>query len=199
MSPVVADRATNTTPALDFAADPEVVRVVAEGERLAFGHLVNPAFAVETALIDALPHQRIAVYQHLLNQARLRFLLADDAGAGKTIMAGLYVREMLARRLIRRVLVVPPAGLVGNWERELGKLFSLSFRIVSGGDARAGNPFTGPHSDQLIVSVDTLCGDRVFGRLQEPAVEPYDLVIFDEAHKLSADRQPDFSIRKTDR
>src|SRR5262245_34166447 len=199
MSPVVADRATTTTPPLDFAADPEVVRVVAEGERLAFGHLVNPAFAVETALIDALPHQRIAVYQHLLTQARLRFLLADDAGAGKTIMAGLYVREMLARRLIRRVLVVPPAGLVGNWERELGKLFSLSFRIVGGGDARSGNPFAGPHSDQLIVSVDTLCGDRVFGRLQAPAVEPYDLVIFDEAHKLSADRQPDFSIRRTDR
>src|SRR4051812_32513968 len=113
------------TPDFDFASDPEVVRIVAEGERLVFGHLFNPAFAVETALIDPLPHQRIAVYQHLLPQTRLRFLLADDAGAGKTIMAGLYIREMLARRLIRRVLVVPPAGLLGNWESELGRLFGL--------------------------------------------------------------------------
>lgn len=184
---------------LGFTADPEVVRVVAEGERLAYGHLVNPAFAVETSLIDPLPHQRIAVYQHLLNQIRLRFLLADDAGAGKTIMAGLYLREMLVRRLIRRVLIVPPAGLVGNWERELRTLFSLDFHIVAGSEARAGNPFTGPNSDQLIVSVDTLAGERVFARLQEPAVEPYDLVIFDEAHKLAADRQPDFTIRRTDR
>jgi hypothetical protein len=81
---------SQTTPTtLDFTTDPEVVRVVAEGERLAFGHLFNPAFAVETALIDPLPHQRIAVYQHLLPQTKLQFLLADDAGAGKTIMAGL--------------------------------------------------------------------------------------------------------------
>ena len=85
----------------------------------------------ETSLIDPLPHQRLSVYEHLLPQSRLRFLLADDAGAGKTIMGGLYVREMLVRRLIRRVLVVPPAGLVGNWERELRTLFSLAFRIVA--------------------------------------------------------------------
>lgn len=195
-APIAAASPTNT---LGFTADPEVVRVVAEGERLAYGHLVNPAFAVETSLIDPLPHQRIAVYQHLLTQIRLRFLLADDAGAGKTIMAGLYLREMLVRRLIRRVLIVPPAGLVGNWERELRTLFSLDFRIVAGSEARAGNPFTGQNSDRLIVSVDTLAGERIFARLQEPAVEPYDLVIFDEAHKLAADRQPDFTIRRTDR
>jgi SNF2 family DNA or RNA helicase len=181
---------------IDFSTSPEVVRVVAEGERLAFGHLVNPAFAVETALIDPLPHQRIAVYQHLLPQTRLRFLLADDAWAGKTIMAGLYIREMLVRRLIRRVLVVPPAGLVGNWESELAKLFGLSFHIAGGSEARAGNPFIGPRSDRLIVSVDTLSGDKMFQRLREPAVEPYDLVIFDECHKLAADRLPDFTIRR---
>jgi superfamily II DNA or RNA helicase len=186
------------TPPLAFGSSPEIVRVVAEGERLAFGHLSNPTFAVETALIDPLPHQRIAVYQHLLLPARLRFLLADDAGAGKTIMAGLYTREMLARRLIR-VLIVPPAGLVGNWESELNKLFGLPFRIVSGTEARAGNPFIGPSSDLLIVSVDTLAGERMFQRLQEAGVEPYDLICFDECHKLAADRQPDFTIRKTDR
>src|SRR3954468_2836556 len=162
MSPSAADRVADGTPPLDFSTDPEVVRVVAEGERLAFGHLFNPAFAIESALIDPLPHQRIAVYQYLLPQFRLRCLLADDAGAAKTIMAGLYIREMLARRLIHRVLVVPPAGLVGNWESELAKLFGLSFRSAGGGETRAGNPFVGPRSDRLIVSVDTLSGERMF-------------------------------------
>jgi len=186
-------------PDLDFLADPEAVRAVAEAERLAYGHLFNPAFATEISLIDPLPHQRIAVYDRMLPQPRLRFLLADDAGAGKTIMAGLYIREMLSRRLIRRVLVVPPAGLVGNWERELRTLFNLSFSIVLGADARSSNPFTGPESDLVVVSVDTLAADRAFTRLQEGDVLPYDLVIFDEAHKLSADRELDFRVRKTDR
>ncbi|MHB1007017.1 MAG: helicase-related protein [Chloroflexota bacterium] len=186
-------------PVIDFAADPTVVRVVAEGERLAYGHLFNPTFATETSLIDPLPHQRLAVYERMLPQPRLRFLLADDAGAGKTIMAGLYIREMLARRLVRRVLIVPPAGLVGNWERELRNLFNLHFRIVTGADVRAENPFAGREGDLAIVSVDTLAGERAFGRLKETAVAPYDLVIFDEAHKLSADREPDFRVRKTDR
>lgn len=190
---------SQSTPEIDFSTDPEIVRVVAEGERLTYGHLFNPAFATEISLIDPLPHQRIAVYEQMLKQTRLRYLLADDAGAGKTIMAGLYIREMLARRLIRRILVVPPAGLVGNWEREMRLLFSLPFRVVAGTEARFGNPFVGPESDRLIVSVDTLAGERMFSRLQEPSVIPYDLMILDEAHKLSADREPDFRVRKTDR
>ena len=186
-------------PALDFTAGPEVVRTLVEGERLSFGHLANPAFAAEIASIDPLPHQRIAVYDHMLKQTRLRFLLADDAGAGKTIMTGLYIREMLSRRLLKRVLIVPPAGLVGNWERELSTLFSLQFNIISGSDVRTGNPFIGPSSNRQIVSVDTLAGDRVFARLQDEEVEPYELVVFDEAHKLSCDRGSDFRVRKTDR
>ena len=193
------DAGPMTPPSLDFSADPHAVSAVAEAHRLAYGHLFNPAFATETSLIDPLPHQRIAVYEQMLQQAPLRFLLADDAGAGKTIMTGLYVREMLSRRLIRRVLIVPPAGLVGNWEREMRTLFRLPFRIVSGADARAGNPFLGLESGQLIVSVDTLAGDRMFSHLKDPATPAYDLVVFDEAHKLSADRQPDFRVRKTDR
>ncbi len=76
-------------PNLDFSADPETVRTVAEAERLSYGYIFNPAFATEISRIDPLPHQRIAVYQHMVPQPRLRFLLADDAGAGKTIMAGL--------------------------------------------------------------------------------------------------------------
>ena len=184
---------------LDFSAAPEVVSALAEAHRLTYGHLFNPTFASETSLIDPLPHQRLAVYEHMLHQSPLRFLLADDAGAGKTIMTGLYVREMLARRLIRRVLIVPPAGLVGNWEREMRTLFRLQFRVVSGSDARSGNPFVGTESQLVIVSIDTLAGERMFAHLSDAATEPYDLVVFDEAHKLSADRQPDFRVRKTER
>lgn len=184
---------------LDFTANPEIVKVLAEGERLSFGHLMNPTFATEISSIDPLPHQRIAVYDHMLLQARLRFLLADDAGAGKTIMSGLYIREMLSRRLLRRIMIVTPAGLVGNWRRELLTLFNLPFRIVTGVDARADNPFLGEAGDRIIISVDTLASPRMFARLQEQNVVPYDLVIFDEAHKLAADRGNDLRVRKTDR
>ena len=184
---------------LDFSADPDVVWCIAEAHRLASGHQVNPAFARETSLIDPLPHQLLAVYQRMLPQTPLRFLLADDAGAGKTIMTGLYVREMLARRLIRRVLIVPPAGLVGNWEREMRTLFRMRFRIISGASARLNNPFVGPESDLTIVSVDTLARDVMFSRLRDAATEPYDLVVFDEAHKISVDHEPDFTVHKTSR
>ena len=184
---------------LDFSADPDAVLAVAEAHRLTYGHLFNPAFATETSLIDPLPHQRIAVYHHMLKQSPLRFLLADDAGAGKTIMTGLYIREMLSRRLIRRVLVVPPAGLVGNWEREMRTLFRLHFRILSGADARTANPFAEAGGDLVIVSIDTLAGDRMFGRLRDASTEPYDLVVFDEAHKLSANWDGNRRIHKTAR
>ena len=178
---------------LDFAGDPAAVLLVAEAHRLAHGHQFNAAFASETARIDPLPHQRIAVYERMLKQEPLRFLLADDAGAGKTIMTGLYMREMLFRRRIRRVLIVAPAGLVGNWERELRTLFRLQCRIVSGADARVdartgANPFSGPGGDRAIVSLDTLASERAFAALCAPEVAPYDLVVFDEAHKLSASR-----------
>ena len=188
-----------TIPRIDFLSTAAEVRVALEAEWLAHGYLVNPTFATETSLIDPLPHQRMAVYDVMLPQPRLRFLLADDAGAGKTIMTGLYIREMLARQRLQRILIVPPAGLVGNWQQELQTLFRLSFRIVSGMDARQGNPFMGDASDHVIVSVDTLAGDAMQDRLWDPSVKPYDLVVFDEAHKLAADQEPDGSIRKTQR
>ena len=175
-------------PALDFAGDPNAILAVAEAHRLAFGHQFNPAFASEISRIDPLPHQRIAVYEHMLPQDPLRFLLADDAGAGKTIMTGLAVREMLCRSRIRRVLIVAPAGLVGNWERELRTLFRLGFRIVAGEDARSGNPFHGIAGDLAIVSLDTLAAERVYSRLKSAETAPYDLVVVDEAHKLAAAR-----------
>lgn len=176
----------NAAPPLDFAGDPDAVSAVAEAWRLAYGHQFNPTFASEISRIHPLPHQRIAVYEHMLRQEPLRFLLADDAGAGKTIMTGLTVREMLSRGRVRRVLVVPPAGLVGNWQREMNTLFRLPFRIVTGSDAHAGNPFRGPGSELVIVSLDTLVGRRLFARLCSADTQAYDLAVFDEAHKLSA-------------
>jgi SNF2 family DNA or RNA helicase len=191
--------AHEATPRLDFLGDANALRVLVEGERLSYGHLFNPAFATEISEIDPLPHQRIAVYQRMLPQHRLRFLLADDAGAGKTIMTGLYVRESLSRRTIRRVMVVAPAGLVGNWYRELHKLFQLQFKIVTGNDAKDGNPFVGAGSDLVVVSIDSLRAPRLFDALRDPQVVPYDLVVFDEAHKLSANRDLDGTFRATDR
>jgi len=106
-----ADTAS-VAPSLDFTASPDAVLSLAEGERLSFGHMFNPGFAAEISQIDPLPHQRIAVYDHMLNRFPLRFLLADDAGAGKTIMSGLYVREMMARRLIPN-----PSSPASGWRR----------------------------------------------------------------------------------
>ena len=185
---VTADvTASASTVGLDFAGDPDAVSAVAEALRLAHGHQFNPKFASEISRIDPLPHQRIAVYEHMLRQDPLRFLLADDAGAGKTIMTGLVVRDMLLRGRIRRVLIAPPAGLVGNWERELRTLFKLPFQIVTGAAARqSSNPFQGGAGDLVVVSMDTLAGAGVFGALGSPDAEPYDLVVFDEAHKLAA-------------
>ncbi|MGH9385840.1 MAG: helicase-related protein [Vicinamibacterales bacterium] len=190
---------TNEPAQVDFLGNPDHVRLLMEAERLSYGHAASPTFATETSLIEPLPHQRLAVYEHMLTQPRLRFLLADDAGAGKTIMAGLYIREMLSRRLIRRMLIVPPAGLIGNWQRELSRLFGLRFEIVRGADAKSENPFAGEASDAVICSLDTLSGAQMFARLQDPTTEPYDLVIFDEAHKLSASRDADLTVEKTDR
>jgi len=187
-----------------FGGDPEVVRLTVEAYRLQHAHLFNPVFATETSLIDLLPHQLAAVYgvpptdddsqgqPGMVDHPRLRFLLADDAGAGKTIMAGLTVREMLLRRQAQRVLVAVPAGLVGNWEAELRRLFGLRFRILSGGDVTdIYNPFDDPRNNLAIVSVDTLARERMYKAYE--AASPYDLVIFDEAHKLSAWHEADLT------
>ena len=180
-----------------FRADPDIVRLVAEGHRLRHAYLFNPIFATETSLIDPLPHQFIAVYDHLLKHYPLRFLLADDAGAGKTIMTGLYIQELLLRRQVERVLIVPPAGLIGNWERELRVLFRLSFRILSSADAAENNPFLDPQNHLAIVSLDTLRQERMQAYLFE--APPYELIVFDEAHKLSARFEWDGTVTKSKR
>ena len=101
--------------ALDFEGDAERLKLVVDAYRLRNGHTRNKSFALELSRVVPLPHQRIAVYENMISQSHLRFLLADDAGAGKTIMTGLYLREMLNRGRIRRVLIVAPAGLLTNW------------------------------------------------------------------------------------
>ncbi len=180
-----------------FRADANLVRLIAEAYRLQHAYLFNPIFATETSLIDPLPHQFIAVYDHLLKYFPLRFLLADDAGAGKTIMTGLYIQELLLRRQVERVLIVPPAGLIGNWERELRVCFRLQFRILSSADATDTNPFDAPENNLAIVSLDTLRQERMQGYLSE--APPYDLVVFDEAHKLSAQYKWDGTVTKSKR
>ena len=193
-----------------FRTDPAIVSLVAEAYRLQHAFLFNDLFATETSLIDLLPHQLSAVYgvpenpqnpdgqPGMLDLPRLRFLLADDAGAGKTIMSGLLIREMLLRGMVRRVLVVPPAGLVGNWERELRVLFRLRFRILGSSDVLEDyNPFEDPHNDLAIISMDTLWRDKA--REAYETAPPYDLVIFDEAHKLGARFKIDLTIDATHR
>ncbi len=180
-----------------FQADANLVRLVAEAHRLRHAYLFNPFFATETSLIDPLPHQFIAVYDHLLKHLPLRFLLADDAGAGKTIMTGLYIQELLLRQQVERVLIVPPAGLIGNWKRELRVCFRLQFSILTSADATNANPFLDKLNRLAIVSLDTLRQDRMQECLFE--AHPYDLIVFDEAHKLSANYEADGTVRKSKR
>ena len=180
-----------------FQADANLVRLVAEAHRLRHAYLFNPIFATETSLIDPLPHQFIAVYDHLLKHVPLRFLLADDAGAGKTIMTGLYIQELLLRQQVERVLIVPPAGLIGNWERELRVCFRLQFSILTSADAANANPFVDTQNRLAIVSLDTLRQERMQECLFE--AQPYDLIVFDEAHKLSANFESDGTVRKSKR
>ena len=113
-------------------------------------------------------------------------------------MTGLYVREMLSRRLIRRVLIVPPLAWLAIGARNAHPVSpAIPHHQRRGRTSR--QPFLGAESDRAIVSIDTLAGERMFNHLKDPQTDAYDLVVFDEAHKLSADRQPDFRVRKTDR
>jgi len=174
-----------TTPQLDFEGDPEAIKLVVDSFRLRNGHLFNKAYGLELSRVVPLPHQRIAVYEYLISQSPLRFLLADDAGAGKTIMAGLYILEMLNRGRIKRVLICCPAGLVYNWQRELRFFFELNFTILRGTDFRDHDPLNDPDPAFVIMSVDTAASPAIHERLAATSSRPFDLVVFDEAHKLS--------------
>jgi len=172
-------------PRLNFEGDPEAIKLVIDAYRLQNGHLFNKAFGLELSRVVPLPHQRIAVYEYLLSQNPLRFLLADDAGAGKTIMAGLYIREMINRGRISRVGIFCPAGLTWNWRRELKHFFDLDFQVLRSSDFQKGDPLFSSDHAGFIISVDTASTDFVKERLMSPTMPGFDLIVFDEAHKLA--------------
>ncbi len=162
--------------------------------RLAYAH--DPYFAVSLSGARGLPHQIEAVYRHLLPQPRLRFVLADDPGAGKTIMAGLLLKELKLRGVVERALVVAPAPLTVQWQDELMDKFDERFEVVTSTQVRwqlGGNPWQ--HYPQVVTSLDFAKRDDVIGDLLRA---DWDLVIIDEAHKASAATYGD-EVRKTRR
>ncbi|MCB4860945.1 DUF3883 domain-containing protein [Sphingobium sp. PNB] len=169
-----------------FDADGALLRLVTEANRIKLAHYFDPYLAIHTSLVDPLPHQISAVYAEMLPRQPLRFLLADDPGAGKTIMAGLLIKELIARSDLERCLVVAPGSLVEQWQDELGQKFNLEFDILSRDmieTSRSGNPFS--DRDRLIVRLDVLARNE---ELQEKlmSAQEWDLIICDEAHRMSA-------------
>lgn len=168
-----------------FDGDGEAFKLAVEAKRIDLAFLFDPMMAVHTSNVDPLPHQITAVYESMLPRQPLRFLLADDPGAGKTIMAGLYIRELLMRADARRILIVAPGSLVEQWRDELFEKFGLEFRIFSKElelASPSGNPFE--DHDHLIVRLDQM--SRNEESQEKLCLASWDLVVFDEAHKLSA-------------
>ena len=172
-----------------FDADGDLFRLASEARRIEKAHLFDPYSAIEASGIEPLPHQIEAVYTELLPRQPLSFLLADDPGAGKTIMSGLYIRELMLRGALTRCLVVAPGSLVEQWQEELHDKFNLSFDIFSRQMVEAtltANPFL--EKDLLIVRLDQLArSEELQAKLaQAKEGKEWDLVIVDEAHKMSA-------------
>jgi len=168
----------------DFSGDAEAFFLFMEGERIRFAFQFDPLYAVNVSQIDPLPHQIDAVYHFILKQPRIRFLLADDPGAGKTIMAGLILKELKQRGLVQRVLIVIPGHLKDQWIREMKEKFGESFRVIDRAvmDASWGRNVW-QEENQVITSMDFAKQEDVMVILAEAR---WDLVIVDEAHKLAA-------------
>ena len=170
-----------------FDGDGAKYRLVAEAHRIRLAYLFDPLLAVHCSLVEPLPHQITAVYEAMLPRQPLRFLLADDPGAGKTIMAGLLMKELIARGDLQRCLVVCPGSLAEQWQDELHRRFGLPFEILTGDKvetARTGNWFL--ENDLAIARLDKLArSEDVQAQLAAPDCR-YDLVVCDEAHKMSA-------------
>ncbi|MEY3825348.1 MAG: hypothetical protein RLZZ148_160 [Cyanobacteriota bacterium] len=167
-----------------------------ESARIKTAYEFDPHFAVSLSGVRPLPHQLEAVYQHLLTQARLRFLLADDPGAGKTIMGGLLLKELKLRHAVERILILTPAPLTVQWQDELRNKFSETFEVVNSSLVKnqlAGNPWE--RFRQCIASIDFAKREDVMPSILQ--VE-WDLVIIDEAHKCSARTQGD-ELRRSGR
>jgi len=170
-----------------FDGDGAAFRLVAEAHRIRLAHLFDPLLAVHTSLVEPLPHQITAVYEAMLPHQPLRFLLADDPGAGKTIMAGLLIKELMARGDLQRCLIICPGSLVEQWQDELARRFHLPFEILTNDKleaARTGNWFL--ENDLVIARLDKLARDEDVQHKLAAADNRYDLVVIDEAHKLSA-------------
>ncbi len=170
-----------------FDADGAAFRLASEARRMRWAHLADPFAAVDTSNIEPYPHQIDAVYNQLLPQTPLRFLLADDPGAGKTIMSGLLIRELMLRGDVKRCLIVAPGSLVEQWQDELYDKFGIDFELMSRAAveaSRSGNPFLEKHL--LVARVDQLA--RAEDLRAKLAVTDWDLVIVDEAHKMAAHR-----------
>ncbi|MGC8477639.1 MAG: DEAD/DEAH box helicase [Acetobacteraceae bacterium] len=172
--------------AYGFDADGALLRLASEAYRIRLAHLFDPYLAVTASQIDALPHQITAVYGEMLPRQPLRFLLADDPGAGKTIMAGLLIKELLIRGDLDRCLIVTPGNLVEQWQDELAEKFGLRFEALTRDQIEAsvtGNPFA--ERNRLIMRLDMAArSDELKAKLI--AAPEWDLVICDEAHRMSA-------------
>lgn len=168
-----------------FDGDPFRFRLGVEALRLGLAYEYDPYFALSIARVDPLPHQLEAVYDYFLKSPRIRFLLADDPGAGKTIMAGLLLKELKLRGLAKRTLIITPASLSFQWQREMKDKFREDFDVVRGDVLRANygsNPFQ--EKNQVITSVSwvSIIDDAKDSLLRSH----WDLIIVDEAHKMSA-------------
>lgn len=168
-----------------FDGDGEAFKLTVEAKRIDLAFLFDPMMAVHTSNVEPLPHQITAVYESMLPRQPLRFVLADDPGAGKTIMAGLYIRELIMRADARRIVIVAPGSLVDQWREEMFEKFGLEFRVFTK-DLEAATPSGNPFEDidHLIVRLDQMARNE---DLQEKlCAAGWDLVVFDEAHKLAA-------------
>jgi len=168
-----------------FDGDGAAFQLVCEAKRIDLASFFDPMMAVHSSSVEPLPHQITAVYESLLPRQPLRFVLADDPGAGKTIMAGLYIRELIMRADVHRIVIVAPGSLVEQWRDELYEKFGLEFYIYSAlleQTSPSGNPFE--DFPRLIVRLDQISRNE---ELQEQLCAPgWDLAVFDEAHKLAA-------------
>jgi len=170
-----------------FDADGTLFRLVSEAHRIRLAYLFDPLLAVHTSLVEPLPHQITAVYEAMLPRQPLRFLLADDPGSGKTIMAGLLIKELLVRGDVQRCLVVCPGSLVEQWQDELYRRFHLPFEIATNDKveaARTGNWLL--ENDLVIARLDKSARDESVQAKLAATECGWDLVVVDEAHKMSA-------------
>ncbi|HWP00947.1 MAG TPA: SNF2-related protein [Methylococcus sp.] len=168
-----------------FDGDARKFRLGIEAMRLGLAYEYDPYFSLSIARVDPLPHQLEAVYDYFMKLPRIRFLLADDPGAGKTIMAGLLIKELKIRGLVKRVLIITPANLTFQWQRELKDKFRENFEVIRSDVLRANygmNPWQ--EKDQVVTSVSWV--SRIEDAKDSLLRSRWDLVIVDEAHKMSA-------------